>query len=122
MRFGAGRGHHGVVLVVTLGTGIGSALFSGGVLVPNTELGHLQMNGQDAEHLAQCLRVFDRYIRFKCVRHGLKTDFPGGAFLVYQFTARARDFMAKHFRKIDSGFELLNILPCFLFWGWKDED
>lgn len=47
---------------------------------------------------------------------------PGGAFLVYQFTARARDFMAKHFRKIDSGFELLNILPCFLFWGWKEAD
>lgn len=47
---------------------------------------------------------------------------PGGAFLVYQFTSRARDFMAKHFRKIDAGFELLNVLPCFLFWGWKQED
>ena len=46
---------------------------------------------------------------------------PGGAFLVYQFTARARDFMAKHFRNIDSGFELLNVLPCFLYWGWKEE-
>jgi phospholipid N-methyltransferase len=45
---------------------------------------------------------------------------PGGAFLVYQFTARARDFMARHFKQIDAGFELLNILPCFLFWGWKD--
>jgi phospholipid N-methyltransferase len=47
---------------------------------------------------------------------------PGGAFLVYQFTARARDFMAKHFRRIDSGFEWLNILPCCLFWGWKEAD
>jgi len=46
---------------------------------------------------------------------------PGGAFLVYQFTARARDFMAKHFRRIDKGFAALNVLPCFLFWGWKDE-
>ncbi len=46
---------------------------------------------------------------------------PGGAFLVYQFTAKARDFMARHFRNIDSGFELLNVLPCFLFWGWKGE-
>lgn len=46
---------------------------------------------------------------------------PGGAFLVYQFTARARDFMAKHFRQIDAGFELLNVLPCFLYWGWKEE-
>lgn len=47
---------------------------------------------------------------------------PDGAFLVYQFTSRARDFMARHFRKIDSGFELLNILPCFLYWGWKEAD
>jgi phospholipid N-methyltransferase len=45
---------------------------------------------------------------------------PGGAFLVYQFSAAARDFMAKHFRRIDSGFEALNVLPCRLFWGWKD--
>ena len=46
---------------------------------------------------------------------------PGGAFLVYQFTARARDYMAPHFRRIDSGFELLNVLPCKLFWGWKGD-
>lgn len=45
---------------------------------------------------------------------------PGGAFLVYQFTAAARDFMAKHFRRIDEGFELLNVLPCKLYWGWKE--
>lgn len=45
---------------------------------------------------------------------------PGGAFLVYQFTAKARDFMAKHFTRIDKGFEMLNVPPCFLFWGWKD--
>lgn len=45
---------------------------------------------------------------------------PGGAFLVYQFTARARDFMARHFTRIDNGFEWLNVMPCFLFWGWKD--
>jgi len=47
---------------------------------------------------------------------------PGGAFLVYQFSARARDFMARHFKRIDQGFELFNILPCQLFWGWKDAD
>jgi phospholipid N-methyltransferase len=46
---------------------------------------------------------------------------PGGAFLVYQFTAKARVFMERHFKRIDSGFELWNVLPCFLFWGWKDE-
>ncbi len=45
---------------------------------------------------------------------------PGGAFLVYQFTAACRDYMAPHFARIDAGFELLNILPCKLFWGWKD--
>ena len=45
---------------------------------------------------------------------------PGGAFLVYQFSAKARDFMAEHFARIEQGFELLNVLPCRLFWGWKD--
>lgn len=45
---------------------------------------------------------------------------PGGAFLVYQFSAKARDFMAKHFRHIDQGFEAWNVLPCQLFWGWKE--
>ena len=44
---------------------------------------------------------------------------PGGAFLVYQFTAACRDYMRPHFERIDSGFEWLNILPCKLFWGWK---
>ncbi len=45
---------------------------------------------------------------------------PGGAFLVYQFTAKARDFMAKHFTHIDAGFEFWNVLPCKLYWGWKE--
>lgn len=49
MHFGAGRGRKGTVLVLTLGTGIGSALFSDGTLVPNTELGHLELHGHDAE-------------------------------------------------------------------------
>jgi polyphosphate glucokinase len=49
MRFGAGHGHDGTVLLLTLGTGIGSALFYNGVLVPNTEFGHIEMHGQDAE-------------------------------------------------------------------------
>ena len=46
----------------------------------------------------------------------------GGAFLVYQFTPAARIFMGRHFPRIDSGFEWLNVLPCFLYWGWKDSD
>ncbi|MBG7604263.1 MAG: ROK family protein [Actinobacteria bacterium] len=49
MRFGAGRDRHGVVILLTLGTGIGSALFIDGKLVPNTEFGHLELDGQDAE-------------------------------------------------------------------------
>lgn len=49
MTFGAGRGREGVVLLLTLGTGIGSALFLDGRLVPNTELGHLEVDGRVAE-------------------------------------------------------------------------
>lgn len=52
MKFGAGQGHAGSVVVVTLGTGIGSAVFADGVLLPNTELGHLPLNGSDAEEWA----------------------------------------------------------------------
>ena len=47
--YGAARDHGGVVLVVTLGTGIGSCLVVDGTLVPNTELGHLEIDGYDAE-------------------------------------------------------------------------
>jgi len=54
-RFGAGRGAPGVVLVVTLGTGIGSALFVDGRLVPNTELGHLEIDGTKAEARASAV-------------------------------------------------------------------
>jgi polyphosphate glucokinase len=52
MRFGAGKGQKGVVFVLTLGTGIGSAIFVDGALMPNTELGHIEMNNMDAEHYA----------------------------------------------------------------------
>jgi polyphosphate glucokinase len=51
MRYGAGVGQRGVVLLLTIGTGIGSALFVDGDLVPNTELGHLEFHGHDAETL-----------------------------------------------------------------------
>ncbi|MFI7346850.1 polyphosphate--glucose phosphotransferase [Streptomyces sp. NPDC049936] len=52
MNFGAGRGRQGTVILLTFGTGIGSAVFHGGVLVPNTELGHLELDGHDAEKRA----------------------------------------------------------------------
>jgi polyphosphate glucokinase len=52
MKFGAGVGKRGTVLMLTLGTGIGSALFIDGILVPNTEFGHIEIRGKDAEKRA----------------------------------------------------------------------
>jgi polyphosphate glucokinase len=52
MRVGAGRGERGVVMMLTFGTGIGTALFVDGRLWPNTELGHLEVDGREAEHRA----------------------------------------------------------------------
>jgi len=52
MRYGAGREQSGVVLMLTFGTGIGSALFVDGHLVPNTEFGHIQVDGEDGERRA----------------------------------------------------------------------
>ena len=52
MRFGAGKDRPGVVFMATLGTGIGTALFVDGSLVPNTELGHIEIRGKDAEKRA----------------------------------------------------------------------
>jgi polyphosphate glucokinase len=49
MAFGAGRGVNGLVMMITVGTGIGTALFVDGILVPNTELGHIEIRGKDAE-------------------------------------------------------------------------
>lgn len=49
MRFGSGRGIGGTVVLLTLGTGIGSAVFLDGKLVPNTEFGHMEVRGKDAE-------------------------------------------------------------------------
>ena len=52
VRFGAAKGRRWLVIVTTLGTGIGSALVYDGVLVPNSELGHLEIDGHDAEKRA----------------------------------------------------------------------
>jgi polyphosphate glucokinase len=52
MRFGSGRGCNGSVIMLTFGTGIGTALFTGGRLFANTELGHLELRGMDAEKWA----------------------------------------------------------------------
>jgi polyphosphate glucokinase len=52
MCWGAGREEDGVVLMLTLGTGIGTSVFIGGRLLPNTELGHIEIGGEEAEHRA----------------------------------------------------------------------
>ncbi|MEU6522666.1 polyphosphate--glucose phosphotransferase [Streptomyces sp. NPDC046924] len=52
VHFGAGRGRRGTVILLTFGTGIGSAVFVDGLLVPNTELGHLELHGHEAEKRA----------------------------------------------------------------------
>lgn len=52
MKFGAGKDRDGLVIILTLGTGIGSAFFMNGELIPNTEFGHLKIRGKDAEDRA----------------------------------------------------------------------
>jgi polyphosphate glucokinase len=60
MTLGAGRGRDGTVMVLTLGTGIGTAIFVDGRLLPNTELGHLEVRGEEAEHRASARVKADR--------------------------------------------------------------
>jgi polyphosphate glucokinase len=77
MRWGAGMGVTGTVLMLTFGTGIGSALFANGRLFPNTELGHLELNGMEAEKFASAH-----------VRTALKLDFPAWIERVNVYLAR----------------------------------
>jgi polyphosphate glucokinase len=77
MRWGAGRECRGVVIMVTLGTGIGTAVFCDGKLVPNTELGHIEMRGQDAEKWASAH-----------VRTVEKLDFPAWCGRVNEYLER----------------------------------
>ncbi|KAA1431209.1 MULTISPECIES: polyphosphate--glucose phosphotransferase [Mycobacteriaceae] len=51
-KFGAGKDNTGVIVLLTFGTGIGSAVIHNGVLLPNTEFGHLEVGGKEAEHRA----------------------------------------------------------------------
>ncbi len=50
MKFGAGKGNKGTVLLITIGTGLGTVIFTRGKLLPNTELGHITMKSVEAEH------------------------------------------------------------------------
>ena len=65
MRFGPGLGRSGVVLILTLGTGVGSALFVDGRLVPNTELGHMEIRGRDAERRSAAVARTRRGLSWK---------------------------------------------------------
>ncbi|MEO5941140.1 MAG: polyphosphate--glucose phosphotransferase [Candidatus Limnocylindrales bacterium] len=65
MRFGAGAGERGVVIVLTLGTGLGSGMFNDGILVPNTELGHMEIRGRDAERRSAAIARTRRGLSWK---------------------------------------------------------
>jgi polyphosphate glucokinase len=65
MRFGAGRGRKGLVIMLTFGTGIGTAFFMDGKLVPNVELGHLEIRGREAEKWASERTRIEEGLSFK---------------------------------------------------------
>jgi polyphosphate glucokinase len=65
MRFGVGVGEMGTVFLITLGTGTGSALFSDGTLVPNLELGHMEIRGRDAERRSAAAARLKRGLSWK---------------------------------------------------------
>lgn len=65
VRFGAAKDHPGLVIVTTLGTGIGSALINEGRLIPNTELGHLEIEGHDAETRASAAAKAREKLNYK---------------------------------------------------------
>jgi polyphosphate glucokinase len=77
MRWGAGRGVAGTAIMLTFGTGIGTALFIEGRLFPNTELGHLELHGMDAEKWASAH-----------VKTALKLDWPAWIDRVNDYLAR----------------------------------
>jgi polyphosphate glucokinase len=77
MQFGAGRGVKGVVIMLTFGTGIGTALFADGKLFPNTELGHLELHGMDSEEWASAR-----------IRTALGLDWPA-------WIARVNDYLKR---------------------------
>ncbi|WP_236240147.1 polyphosphate--glucose phosphotransferase [Streptomyces sp. CC228A] len=72
MTHGAGRGRTGTVIVLTFGTGIGSALFVDGRLVPNTELGHLELNGKEAERHASTKAKEDKDLSWQEWAHRVR--------------------------------------------------
>ncbi|NBM18341.1 polyphosphate--glucose phosphotransferase [Streptomyces sp. GC420] len=73
MTFGAGRGRTGTVIMLTFGTGIGSAVFVNGHLVPNTELGHVELHGHDAEKHASSKAKEDEDLSWSQWAHRVQT-------------------------------------------------
>jgi polyphosphate glucokinase len=70
MRFGAGRKRKGTVVVITLGTGIGTAVFRDGILLPYTEFGHLEIGGEDAElRASERARIVNKWTWKKWAKH-----------------------------------------------------
>ncbi len=116
MEFGKGKGRDGVVILITIGTGLGSAVFINGHLLPNTELGHFYLNNEIAERLAS---------NSAREREGLSWDVWGGRFQQY-LTHLKRLFspdlvllgggVSKRFDKYESVIEVegLEVLPAKL--------
>ena len=108
MRLGAGRGVPGTVVLITLGTGIGTAVFNDGILLPGTELGHLEIDGREAESVASEAaknrlgwswkrwgKELDRYLaRLEYLLHVDLFILGGGG------SKKADKFMP-HFRRVD---------------------
>jgi polyphosphate glucokinase len=82
MHFGAGRGQDGVVLLVTLGTGIGTAVFVNGHLLPNTEFGHIEIKGKEAEKWAAEIVRKEKNLSWKKWGKRLKKYFRKMEFLI----------------------------------------
>ncbi|MEZ5499521.1 MAG: ROK family protein [Steroidobacteraceae bacterium] len=102
IRLGAAKGRNGSVLVLTLGTGIGSALIRDGVLWPNTELGHLQVDGMEAEARASGRSLREKRLELsawaaelnKVLREYHRLMWPDTIVLCGGITERAQDFVA----------------------------
>jgi polyphosphate glucokinase len=103
MQYGSGKDARGTTLVVTAGTGLGTALFRDNTLVPNTELGHLQLNGIEAEKIASAavltesgLSYRDWARRFDEYLHQLEALFWPDLFIIGGEISKDHDLFLHH--------------------------